>query len=404
MTLKQSRQLSIGIHMVLLNLVIIEWILFWDDLDAISRIGFAVVSLAIALSLTNKIGYLFNGGSPEQRLSLTLLFYTLWSLDWYLFEPKAAGILTEFSIVVFVIELLLYGVYHKFTMNHVVILLINFLLITFLRIYPNLAASYVTVSDKITVFFQAEAILCWVVCLSVAVYILLNKETISVNHKADKEAEWYGNLFSLISHNIRTPLATIMQTVDIIKLRSKNDELYFNEQLLERINQSSHRATKLCNELLNKSTLIKLQAGEQTNIELFMNNWTKENNNSIFTPASWMRETNLTRHEQLSFYIALDALLNNSLQAESDNIHICSFQEGHLSFIDNGRGMSDEVIANYGKPVAGSKNGAGLGVFFSKEILANSGWVIEAQRVEQGARVDFYRAEEMVGQTVLKSL
>ena len=404
MTFKQSKQLAIGIHIVLLNLVVIEWILFWNNLDAISRIGFAVVSLAITLSLTNKIWYLNNGGSPGHRLSFTLLSYTIWSLAWYLFEPKAAGLLTEFSIVVFVIELMLHGVYHKFSRDHIVILLINLFLITFLRIYPNLAASHVTVTDKITTYFQAEAILCWVVCLSVAGYILLNREKISANHKADREAEWYGNLFSLISHNIRTPLATIMQTVDIIKLRSKENELYFNEQLLERIDQSSHRATKLVNELLNKSTLVKLQSVEQRNMELFLNNWTKENNSTIFSSAAWMIETNMSRHEQLSFYITLDVLLNNSLQAGSNNIHICSYKEGIISIIDDGAGMTDELLSNYGKPVSNSKNGAGLGTFFAKEILANSGWMIKARQAEAGARIDIYRAEEKIGQRIVKPI
>lgn len=333
-----------------------------------------------------------------------MLAWSLLTIDWFFFESKDVAVLSDFSIVTLSIELLLYGVYHRFKMEHVMIFIANLGAFTLLRTYPDLSLGFVTVNAQVSTFFKVEAILCWILFAGLAGYILINREQISANHKADQEAQWYGNLFSLISHNIRTPLATIMQTVDIIKLRSKENELYFNEQLLERIDPSSHRATKLVNELLNKSTLVKLQAEEQTNIELFLNNWTKENNNTIFTPASWMRETTMSRHEQLSFYITLDALLNNSLQAESDNIHICSFQDGHISIIDNGAGMSDEMISNYGKPVAGSKNGAGLGAFFAKEILANSGWIIKAQQVDKGARIDLYRAEEMVGQAILKSI
>ena len=333
-----------------------------------------------------------------------MLSWSLLTVDWFFFESKDVAVLSDFSIVTLGIELLLYGVYHKFNSIHIIIFLVNLAATTLLRVFPNLGVGFVTVNAQASEFFKVEAVLCWILFAGLASFILINREKISANHKADKEAQWYGNLFSLISHNIRTPLATIMQTVDIIKLRSKADELYFNEQLLERIDQSSHRATKLVNELLNKSTLVKLQAEEQTNMELFLNNWTKENNHSIFTPAAWMRETTMSRHEQLSFYITLDVLLNNSLQAGSDNVHICSYDEGHLTIIDNGAGMSEEMISNYGKPVAGSKNGAGLGTFFAKEILANSGWIIEAQQVEQGARIDLYRAEEMVRHAVLKSL
>lgn len=403
MTIKQSKQLSIGIHLVFLNLVLIEWAIFWNTLDAVSRIGFAVVSLGVIISLTNKFGYLLNGGSHAKRLTVSMLAWSLLTIDWFFFESKDVAVLSDFSIVTLSIELLLYGVYHRFKREHVMVFIANLGAIALQRSYPALSFGFVTVNAQASAFFKVEAILCWILFAGLAGYILINREKISANHKVDQEAQWYGNLFSLISHNIRTPLATIMQTVDIIKLRSKENELYFNEQLLERIDQSSHRATKLVNELLNKSTLVKLQADEQTNFELFLNNWTKENNHSIFTPASWMREATMSRHEQLSFYITLDVLLNNSLQAASDNIHICSFQEGRISIIDNGAGMSDEMISNYGKPVAGSKNGAGLGTFFAKEILANSGWVIEAQQVEHGARVDLYRAEEMVGQAILKS-
>ncbi len=390
--------------MVFLNLVLVEWAIFWNTLDAVSRVGFAVVSLGALISLTNKFGYLLNGGSPERRLTISMLAWSLLTVDWFFFESKDVAVLSDFSIVVLSIELMLYGAYHKFKSQHIIIFLVNLVATTLLRIFPNLGVGFVTVNAQVSEFFKVEAVLCWIVFAALAGFILMNKEKISANHKADKEAQWYGNLFSLISHNIRTPLATIIQTVDIIKLRSKKDELYFNEQLLERIDQSSNRATKLVNELLNKSTLVKLQAEEQTNMELFLNNWAKENNNSIFTPAIWMRETPISRHEQLSFYITLDVLLNNSLQAGSNNIHICSYEEGTISVIDDGAGMTDELLSNYGKPVSNSKNGAGLGTFFAKEILANSGWIIDAKQVEKGARIDIYRAEELIGQALLKSI
>lgn len=404
MTEKISLRLGIAIHLILLNLVVIEWVLFWSVLDALSSIGFGIVSLALAISLTNKIGQLINGGTPDRRFTITLLAYSIWSLDWWLFEPKDAGLLTEFSMVVIVIEAFLYGVFHRFKQTHIALLVANLAFLMSLRIYPNLALSLVTVTPEISAFFKIEAILCWIVCLSVVAFVASNKEKISKGHHADREGEWYGNLFGLISHNIKTPLTTIQQTLSIIKLRSKEGELYFNDSLLNRLDQSSTRATTLVTELMNKAKLTQLKSKDQISVERFIADWCNENESAIYTYSPWMRQSMLSRHEQLSFSIAFDALKNNSIQAGASIIHLCSYENNSLSFVDNGTGMTSENISSFGKPISNSKNGAGLGTFFSKEIMLNSGWIMEAKPNENGARVDLNLPDQLVQSSVFNSL
>lgn len=395
MSLKHFLRLSLGIHLILLNLVIIEWVLFWNELNIPSRIGFAVVSFALGLSMINKVNYLLHGGRHASRFTFTLIVFGIWTIDWFFFEPKDAGILTEFSLVVLIIESFFHGIYFKFHKQHVFLLIANFAGLTVLRVYPNLALSAVEVTPRISAFFKIEAMLCWIVCAAVAGYFLVAKDKILRSQAANIESEWYGNLFSLISHNIRTPLATLTQSIEIIKLKSSSDELFFNDVLLTRIDESTKRAATLVNELLSKSTLVKLQSQQEVSLLSFLQDWLKENQSSILSNSPWMRDVHLSPHEQLGFHITLDALRNNSLQAGADLFHICSYEEGVLSFIDNGCGMKQEHIRSFGTPISNSKNGAGLGTFFSKEILANSGWVLQAKQHTNGARVDVTPVEKI---------
>ena len=46
----------------------------------------------------------------------------------------------------------------------------------------------------------------------------------------------------------------------------------------------------------------------------------------------------------------------------------------------------------------------GFRYILRKEILANSGWMIKARQAEAGARIDIYRAEEKIGQRIVRPI
>lgn len=393
MTVKQSLQLSIVLHAVLLNMVIIEWVLFFQELSPISRIGFGAVSFSIALSVTAKITSFRRRRGFESGFTTSLLALSIMTLDWFFFESTAAPILTEFTVLVFALESILYALYFQIRTSHVVILALNVLLMSVLRLFPSIAIGVVEVSPQIELFFRWEALTLWVIGGAVMLYLFTQVKAIMKSKQDNTEALWYSDMFSLVSHNIRTPMATISNIAQILEIKGNmvvdSDDVKVSKDMIERLSESSEQATAIVDELLRKETMIRLDTDGEVTLNKFLTNWTKQHAGVLLKEIEFGRLKTLSGKEQIALSVALDVLYSNSMKHGANVITIESLEHGTISFHDNGSGMSQEDVNAFGTPFhSNSETGAGLGTYFAKEILSRSGNTLEPIYSEQGARID----------------
>lgn len=393
MSYKQSIQFSLIIHLILLNLVIIEWVLFWYDLNPVTRIGFGAVSTGVLISTTNKISMLYKAHDPVRHFTITLIACSLWTIVWLGFESKDANTLTEFSLAVLLVECGLYGLFNNFKRVHVLILGLNLVLLSITRIFPSIAMGYFETTAKITWFFRIEALLCWVVALGSVLYMLYHKSAIFNAHKQNKEQAWYGNLFGLISHNIRTPLATMSNIIEVVKFQKKEgvDTVTLPLATFERLEQSSQKATHVINELLNTQTLDVLKDQEVQSMSNFLTEWAVEQHHAsvVVFQADYLKQNVFKSQERLGFKIALDVLIDNSVKYGASELKIYAAEPGLIVVQDDGSGMTMEQLNQYGTPFnSTNSSGAGLGTFFAKQVLLNSGWTMKAKQCKSGALIE----------------
>lgn len=204
----------------------------------------------------------------------------------------------------------------------------------------------------------------------------------------EKEALAEMNLAKSVSHDIRSPLATLNSLINRVSL-SDRDELHIFEQSIQKINSIS-------NELLKKSTIS--ENNQPQNILENLTNLVKgklveyqslESHLQIqLQPKSDFSATILnTKEHHLALERILSNLINNSIEASAlkkvnptiQIIVTCSKKSLEIEIIDNGPGLPKEVVNAFGdKPISlnkenSSQSGSGLGLYTARQMLQKFG-------------------------------
>jgi len=193
---------------------------------------------------------------------------------------------------------------------------------------------------------------------------------------AEKERNWTLELLSLLSHNIRTPMATMTSRIEVIKLKL-NQNLPITKDDLESLNTSSVNVNNIVNQLLSKTARnqIKHKKG-RTNLY----NCIKDLDNDAFhvmNPDGI--DFDLSSTNAIALQLCLDSLLSNAVKYGGTQNHLVLSQDTyhyHITVVDDGIGMTKEQIATYGTPfnLSNTKGGTGLGVYFTLKLLLDKGW------------------------------
>ncbi len=185
------------------------------------------------------------------------------------------------------------------------------------------------------------------------------------------------NLNSLISHNLRTPVANLLGQVQIASLRDP-------ENLgLQKIRNSAEIILEQLNVLISAKKAIK----KASSVNEYIQEWAdKYNEVNIVVSECNMP---LPGEEVLSvIYTSLSVFTDNSLEHNSERVDLF-LKNGTLIHQDYGSGMSEERLAQFGDPLAsGSSKGNGLGVHFATQLLEQVGisWKVESE-IGKGTRI-----------------
>lgn len=202
------------------------------------------------------------------------------------------------------------------------------------------------------------------------------------------------NLNSLISHNLRTPVADLLGQVQIASLRDPENPR------LQKIQGSAEIVLEQLNVLISAKKAIKKAAS----LEEYIQEWAGKYDQVNLVEAKCQMP--LPSEEMLSvLYTCLCVFTDNSLQHNSDRVDIF-LRNNTLIHQDYGSGMDEERLALFGQPLAsGRSTGNGLGVHFATQLLEQVGvsWKVESE-IGKGTRITLNcsAAEKVVSERVPK--
>jgi len=197
--------------------------------------------------------------------------------------------------------------------------------------------------------------------------------------EARKEKDWTNNIFTLLSHNIKTPIAALAGRIEIIEQKFTRG-IPINQNDIEDLKSVNHKVMALVNSLMTSSSKVIIQQGSTTHhdikhmLSLYEKRYSTVHlqiENVSFELASTMK---------IALDLTLESLLSNSEKYGANEILISLVEEGqnfNLTVTDNGEGMDELALERYGTPfntVNSRKGGSGIGVYFAVQLIENGGW------------------------------
>lgn len=194
---------------------------------------------------------------------------------------------------------------------------------------------------------------------------------------ATREKNWTNNVMTLLSHNIRTPITSLGNRVDIIKIK-KSAGIEISEDDIEGLADDRERVNSIVHSLLSKSSrsIISSKDAPESSILETLNDYVDRV--KILKPEGF--DFNLSSNDKIALDLALESVISNSEKYGASLIQISlgtNDKEVLLTISDDGEGMDEETLERYGTPfnTTKSKNGgSGLGVYFALQLVKEAGW------------------------------
>jgi signal transduction histidine kinase len=225
--------------------------------------------------------------------------------------------------------------------------------------------------------------------MSIAMISFLSDEyqRINVNRLQSKESKisFQNDLFSILSHNIRTPLATLTMQLQLAKMRE--------QEMIERekIELPLKQLELTINALLDNRKAMKSESKLSLN-ELIKELQSLHKTLIIENSDLFDRDIDV----EFGLVMAIDSFVTNALKYDSSpTLIISGTPELVFTLSDHGGGMSSSDFQEYGNPVVSKSRGLGIGVHLSKEILTHLGYRCEVGNTEHlGITIRIYRPSQ----------
>lgn len=388
MPLKQKIRLLLALQGVVMLFVFAAMFAAESSVGIILTLGFGtLIFTGVALL---KLLILKNPEKQSSYFTSILVLYTLNSFLYLLVEPENASFMVHFSIVVFIIEMVIFSYRSAPTLLQIIIVIANITYLIALSAFPELATGYIILPPTLVLVLKFQLIALWAVGLTMMLNQLRKTMIlITERNKAEDSQAWYSDLFSILSHNIRTPITSINNLTTILSIKKERGlAIEMSSDQLDILTSSNQRILSVVDEILNRDAKLKIDGKpKQLNTLLLEEAQNHKLLNLELKP--WMELRRLALKEQLSISLALDVYLSNSAKFGATEVRLYSRKSDEIFIEDNGSGMTPEVIEYFGKPFNPYKSdeGSGLGTYFAGELLFRSGWNFEALPNDSGALI-----------------
>ncbi|HEX3037868.1 MAG TPA: ATP-binding protein [Oscillospiraceae bacterium] len=211
------------------------------------------------------------------------------------------------------------------------------------------------------------------------------------------EAERMANtstLLSVLSHEIRNPLATFRALLQLIKIKNKNASI---DKHIELGISEVDRISQMLNDFMYMGKPLDVSRGP-INLKTFLNNLMPLLNgnriNSPFEIKTDFQEVPLLFVDPQQLTQVILNLVRNAFDAVNQcgqvyiSLHALNNEWVEITVRDTGPGISDEVKENLFRPFHTTKEGGtGLGLAISQMVIHNSGGKIVAKNHPSGGAV-----------------
>ena len=198
-----------------------------------------------------------------------------------------------------------------------------------------------------------------------------------------------GQLSASIAHEIRNPLAAIVQANELML----GSDLEQQTLLHQMINKQTSRINAIIKDTLDMAKNKKVDA-RKINVQEFLNDLLLSDLGDVRAKIKIEVEPNISVYfDDLQLRQVLINLIRNALRhnaANAENILVKSFKKEsqiYIDIIDYGNGVTEQDLSNLFKPFFSTEiNGTGLGLYLSKTICeANQSKLIYVEQKQQGA-------------------
>ncbi len=314
---------------------------------------------------------------PNHGVLLNSLFLGIWT---FLFFP---GLLSIFSLAA--IGLRMNNHYYPISVRPRLLedrnlgpfAILTLIFVKFILLVWDLDASYYRDSADdyfLFVFLLLMSILGYAVSLfqnSISRYESL------ISDLAQQDRNWTNNVFTLLSHNIRTPIAALGNRIEILQLKKKA-QIEIDDEDLKSLNHDRARVNSIVQSLLSKSSRSIISQSNQrfTTINTLLTEYA--NRATIHKPKNV--DFNISANARIALDLGLESVISNSEKYGSNNINVYVREDSddiYISVVDDGDGMNQEALERYGTPfntTSSKEGGSGLGVYFSLQLIKDAGW------------------------------
>jgi signal transduction histidine kinase len=214
----------------------------------------------------------------------------------------------------------------------------------------------------------------------IAAFIFINsyrKYDQILTKSAEEERNWTNNVLSLLSHNIRTPIATMGNRVEIIKFKHERDK-EISQDDIESLDNARESVNAIVHGLLSTSS--RNLISEVRHSDRYLAETLSKYSQRVTVDIPSQIDIEISAHQSIALELFLDSLISNSQKYGSTAI-VLSLRECdthfELSLSDDGVGMDEATLKRYGTPFNSGKSvqgGTGMGVYFSMKLVENAGW------------------------------
>ena len=229
----------------------------------------------------------------------------------------------------------------------------------------------------------------------------IEKVALQKEEKANK-VKLYNTLFNSLSHELRTPIATIIGATDNLQSNSSKLTPLNRNELLAEISKASFRLNQQVENLLNMSRLdsgfVQPKKDWCDITEVIYESVKRIEENKVpqkitvnINPAIPLFKLDEVMLEQVIYNLLNNAVLYTNPDCKIDIVAICHVDVLQIIIEDNGNGFPEDEIKNVFDKFYRLKNskvgGTGLGLSIVKGFIEAQGGVINLQnRSTGGAR------------------
>lgn len=234
-----------------------------------------------------------------------------------------------------------------------------------------------TLSRVVTALFMVSAL-----AMSVYMSDVYQKLNLERQTKKDSQINFQNDLFSILAHNIRTPLATLVMQYELAKMRGNESvELEKTELPLKQLE-------------LTISALLDNRKALKSEKKIPISELVSELS-GLFGSLKIKVDAGVENEQLVEFglVMALESFVSNALKYDSSPLLEINFLDTLVfTLSDKGGGMNSVDFQEYGNPVISKSRGLGIGVHLSKEILNNLGYQCEVGNTEEiGVTIRIFR-------------